>query len=210
MAKVSAYPEVTQAAPQGWLFIAELQPDGSYETKKVAPDNIGLQGPVGPQGAAGPAGTNGIIGANGTNGTDGAAGATGPTGPTGPTGSQGFEGVPGLEGPRGATQADSHSVVTYNANVALDFGAASNFHTISLTGAITFTSSNLTLMSEKIVRLVCDGTNRVVTFPATWVFVGDLTTANAYTLTANKTLIFSAKSFGTTDASVVAAAAVQS
>jgi hypothetical protein len=80
-----------------------------------------------------------------------------------------------------------------------------------LTGAITFTSSNLAVMQEKIVRLVCDGTNRLITFPATWTFVGIGVTAGwTVTLAANKTAIFSAKSFSNDDANVVAAYAVQS
>ena len=53
------------------------------------------------------------------------------------------------------------------------------------------------------------GTNRTLTFPANWVFVGDSVSASAVTLAAGKTAIFSAKSFSTTDANVVAAYAVQ-
>lgn len=100
MAKVSAYPETTATSPDGWLFIAELQPDGSYITKKVSPDNLGAQGPIGLQGLTGPSGagvagpagvpgtngTNGAPGTNGTNGINGAAGATGATGADGPPG----------------------------------------------------------------------------------------------------------------------------
>lgn len=175
--------------------MAVEQPDGTFHTKKIEPDRIGAQGPVGPGGATG---------ATGPAGPAGATGATGATGPTGATGAT------GATGPQGATQADSHSVVAYNANIALDFNHASNFHTITLAGAITFTSSNLATMREKIVRVICDGTNRLITFPANWKFVGDLVTANAYTLTANKVLMFSAKAFGATDADVVAAAGVQS
>lgn len=204
MAKISAYPEVTQSNPKGFLILAELQSDGSFETKKVQPDNIGLQGAVGPQGATGD------TGADGTAGTPGAPGAAGATGATGATGANGATGATGATGPQGATQADSHSVVTYNANVALDFNDASNFHTITLAGAITFTSSNLATMREKIVRIICDGSSRLITFPASWIFVGDLITGNVYTLTASKVLMFSAKAFGATDADVVAAAGVQS
>lgn len=103
MAKVSSYPEVTQPHPQGFLFIAELQPDGSYETKKVSPDNIGLQGPVGPQGAAGTAGTNGL---NGTNGVPGADGAAGTPGTNGAPGANGTNGAPGANGTNGTNGTD--------------------------------------------------------------------------------------------------------
>lgn len=192
MAKISAYPTETGPNPQGFLLMAVEQTDGSFHTKKIEPDRIGAQGPVGPGGATGLDGPTGPAGSEGPTGPTGAVGGTGPTGPT------------------GATQADSHSVISYNANVALDFNDASNFHTITLAGAITFTSSNLATMREKIVRIICDGTNRLITFPAGWIFVGDLVSANAYTLTANKILMFSAKAFGAADADVVAAAAVQS
>jgi hypothetical protein len=202
MAKISSYPEELGASPDGWLLMAVEQPDGSFHTKKIAPDRIGAQGPVGPQG------TNGIIGVDGADGADGAAG---PAGAQGVQGVQGIQGIQGVQGVQGATQADSHSVVVYNANVTLDFNHASNFHTITLTGAITFTSSNLAEMREKIVRVIGDGTNRILTFPATWTFVGIGVTAGwTVTLAANKTAIFSAKSFSNDDANVVAAYAVQS
>lgn len=71
MAKISSYAEELSASPNGWLLMAVEQPDGSFHTKKVAPDKIGAQGGVGPQGP------------QGTNGADGVAGAAGPTGPAG-------------------------------------------------------------------------------------------------------------------------------
>lgn len=198
MAKISSYPEELGASPDGFLLMAVEQLDGSFHTKKIAPDRIGAQGPVGPQGPQGPQGANGSIGVDGADGV------------AGPQGNPGSQGVQGAVGPQGATQADSHSVVVYNANVTLDFNHASNFHTITLTGAITFTSSNLAEMREKIVRVIGDGSNRLITFPATWTFVGIGVTAGwTVTLAANKTAIFSAKSFGTDDAGVVAAYAVQ-
>lgn len=198
MAKISSYPEELGASPDGWLLMAVEQIDGTFHTKKIAPDRIGAQGPIGPQG---PQGTNGSIGVDGA---DGAAG------PQGIQGVQGIQGIQGVQGIQGATQADAHSVINYNANVALDFNDASNFHTIAITGAVTFTSSNLATMREKIVRVICDGTNRLLTFPAGWAFVGIGVVAGAVTLAANKTAIFSAKSFSNDDANVVAAYAVQS
>jgi hypothetical protein len=64
-------------------------------------------------------------------------------------------------------------------------------------------------MREKIVRVICDGTNRVLTFPVAWVFVGDSVSVGTVTLIANKTAIFSLKAFGAADADVVGAYAVQ-
>src|SRR6188768_2745664 len=78
MAKVSDYVEAEESLTPngGWLFVAELQDDGSYITKKIAPHNVGAvgpagqQGPQGNQGADGAAGANGAAGTNGTNGTN--------------------------------------------------------------------------------------------------------------------------------------------
>jgi hypothetical protein len=55
------------------------------------------------------------------------------------------------------------------------------------------------------LRLVADGTNRNLTFPAGWVFLG---TAPA-SLAAGKTAVLSVTFFGTADADAVAAWAVQ-
>lgn len=93
MAKTTEYPEETTPLPNGFLFMAVEQPDGSFETKKITPDKLGAQGPIGPQGlqgptgagAPGPTGATGATGAAGATGATGAAGATGATGPAGPT-----------------------------------------------------------------------------------------------------------------------------
>jgi hypothetical protein len=81
--KVSDYVAGQQAIADGWLFIAERQPEGAekpYITKKIAPDQLGATGPAGPQGLPG------NPGADGPTGPTGAAGASGPTGPTGANG----------------------------------------------------------------------------------------------------------------------------
>lgn len=95
MAKTTEYSEETTPLPDGFLFMAVKQPDGSFITKKITPDKLGTQGPIGPQGlqgstgaagAAGPTGAVGAAGATGATGPTGAAGAAGSTGPTGPAG----------------------------------------------------------------------------------------------------------------------------
>jgi hypothetical protein len=113
MSKVSDYVEATESVSPngGWLFIAELQDDGSYITKKIAPHNVGAVGPAGAQGIegppgpagsgspgpAGPAGSNGAPGANGANGADGAPGIDGAPGPAGATGATGATGANGTD-----------------------------------------------------------------------------------------------------------------
>jgi len=98
MAKTTQYPEETATLPDGFLFMAVRQSDGSFETKKITPDKLGAQGPIGPQGLQGPTGA-GATGPTGPAGTNGTNGATGPTGPTGTAGATGASGPTGPTGP---------------------------------------------------------------------------------------------------------------
>ena len=77
--------------------------------------------------------------------------------------------------------------------------------THSITGNITYTASNYAAGKSLSVRITCDGTQRNLTFPAGWVFVGSKPTAIA----ASKIGILSITSFGATEADTVAAYAVQ-
>jgi hypothetical protein len=95
----------------------------------------------------------------------------------------------------------THSTLTYGASVALDFDG-DGFQTCSLTGDITFTTSNLAAGRSKTLRIVGDGSLRSFTFPAGWTFVGAAAPAS---LAANKVAVLTLTSFGTTDADVVAA-----
>lgn len=98
------------------------------------------------------------------------------------------------------------STLTYGASTALDFTGASGLQTVTLTGNITFTTSNLADGRCKIVRIVGDGSSRTLTFPAGWTFIGS---SAPTALAANKTAILSLTAFSTTDASVIATYAVQ-
>jgi hypothetical protein len=101
----------------------------------------------------------------------------------------------------------SYGTITYSATVTLDFAARNRrIDTISLTGALELLSSNLANGQEVRLRLVCDATERALTFPTDWKFVG----TKPSTLAASKVAILSLASFGTTNADVVAAYAVQS
>lgn len=75
----------------------------------------------------------------------------------------------------------------------------------SLTGDITYTGSNYLTGSSVTTRIVNGATERTLTFPTGWVFVGTEPT----TIAAGKTAILTVTSFGTTEADCVAAWAVQ-
>lgn len=179
--------------------MAVEQEDQTFITKKIRPDNVGAQGPIGPQG---------IPGLQGETGVAGPQGETGVAGPQGDPGAQGPQGDPGIQGPQGPAGSDSHSDLAYAASVELDFNHADNFHTVELAGNITFTSANLASMREKIVRIIADGTDRVVTMPAAWHPIGDRidSATNTFTVQANTHAMMSAKAFGVTDADVEVAA----
>lgn len=97
------------------------------------------------------------------------------------------------------------STLTYASSTPIDFNANS-LQSVTLTGNITFTTSNLAAGRSASVRIVGDGSIRTLTFPGTWTFIGGGAPAN---LAASKTAILSLVSWSTTDASVVAAYAVQ-
>jgi len=92
------------------------------------------------------------------------------------------------------------ATVTYAASTTIDFAAAT-LQTVTLTGNITFTTSNLAAGRGVTVRVICDSSTRTYTFPA-WKFVGSAAPASC---TANKVGLLSLLSFSTTDANVVAA-----
>ncbi len=96
------------------------------------------------------------------------------------------------------------TTTTYGASTALDFDSTS-LTTVTLTGNITFTTSNLSAGETLTVRIVGDGSIRTFVFPA-WKFVGAAAPAS---LAANKVAILSLVSFSTTDASVVASYAAE-
>ena len=95
-------------------------------------------------------------------------------------------------------------VLTYAASVEVDFGTAED-KSVSLTGNIAFTSANLMAGREVSIRIVADGSTRSLSFPAGWTFIG----TEPSDIDAGKTGVLSLKSYGTTDADVVAAYAVE-
>jgi len=99
----------------------------------------------------------------------------------------------------------SATTLAYAASVVLDFAGA-DFQTVTLAGVLEFTTSNLAAGRSKTVRIIGDGSERALTFPGGWTFVGAAAPA---TLAANKTAVLTTTSFSTTDADVVAAYAAE-
>ena len=87
---------------------------------------------------------------------------------------------------------------------SLDF-SGDQLQTISISANTTFTTSNLAAGKSKTIKITTDATLRTLTFPSGWKFVGAKPTDQA----ASKVGILTLTSFGTTDADVVAAYAVE-
>ena len=90
--------------------------------------------------------------------------------------------------------------------VALDFATGDGFVTRTATGAVTITGTGYAAGVTKTVRIVPGASARDLTVPAGWVFVGN---AAGTAIAANKTAVVTATAFGTAEADVVAAFAVQ-
>lgn len=91
------------------------------------------------------------------------------------------------------------TTITYSATP--NIATTANLQTIALTGNAAFTASGYAAGQYVTVRVVCDASNRTISFPATWVWVGSTAPT---TLVANKVGVLSLIVFGTTEASVVA------
>ena len=97
-----------------------------------------------------------------------------------------------------------NTLATASGTQNLDF-TSEGYLTHAITGNITYTASNYSAGRSLSVRITCDATQRNLTFPASWVFVGSKPTAIA----ASKVAVLSITSFGSTEANTVAAYAVQ-
>lgn len=169
----------------------------------------------------------------GPQGTTGATGATGPQGATGPAGAdatysnttpQALAATASAGTANSAARADhahqmptaadvgalpttfTASTIAYGATADLNMAAlVGGYQTISLTGNITFTTSNRASGRTVTIRLICDATQRSLTFPAGWVFIG----TKPSNIAASKTAVLSLSFFGTADTDCVAAYGVQ-
>jgi hypothetical protein len=98
------------------------------------------------------------------------------------------------------------NTITYGATVNLDMAALIGvFRTISLTGNLTFTTSNRATGQSVTLRLIADASTRTLTFPAGWKFMG----TKPANIAANKTGMLTVLFFGTADTDAVAAWGVE-
>jgi len=80
----------------------------------------------------------------------------------------------------------------------------------TLTGNVTFTTfQNIVAGKSKTIRLLADSTDRECTFPSGIKWVGTAPTSNVHTVTASKYAIITFTSFGTTEAEIIGAFAVE-
>jgi hypothetical protein len=98
---------------------------------------------------------------------------------------------------------DAVEALTYAASLAIDFDPSKEtYKTLTLTGNITFSSSNLGAGRQASILLTDDGSARTRAFPVGWVFIG---AAAPTAITAGKKAVLSLVSFGATDAEVAVA-----
>jgi hypothetical protein len=95
--------------------------------------------------------------------------------------------------------------LAYATNVSLNFQTFGGKR-LTLAGNVTFSATGHLFGAYMVVRIVCDGTNRTLAFPAGWRFVG---AAAPTTINAAKTALLRLWCFGTNDAEVVAQYAVE-
>jgi hypothetical protein len=94
--------------------------------------------------------------------------------------------------------------LSYAASVALDFDG-DGVQTVSLTGNIAFTTSNRASGKTKLLRIVCDGTGRTITWPSfKWLGVAAPTS-----IVASKELLVSLYCYGSNDTDIRATAAAE-
>ena len=95
-----------------------------------------------------------------------------------------------------------HEIST--SGVDIDF-SEDQLQTMSIASNTTFTTTNRAVGLSKTIRIITDGTTRTLSFPSDWKFIGAKPTEQA----ASKTGILTLTNFGTTDAYIVAAYAVE-
>jgi hypothetical protein len=96
-----------------------------------------------------------------------------------------------------------HTTVTYASSLSMDLNG-NVYQSISLTGDISFTTTNRAAGRAIRVRVVGDGSSRTLTFHTDWRFVGTKPT----TIAASKTGILTLSCFGTQENDVIAEWAV--
>jgi len=95
-----------------------------------------------------------------------------------------------------------HEISTSGVDIDFD---EDQLQTISISANTTFTTSNRAAGLSKTLKIDTDGSTRTFTFPTDWTFVGSKPADQA----GNKTGILTLTNFGSTDAYIVAAYAVE-
>jgi hypothetical protein len=114
-----------------------------------------------------------------------------------------LSGLPGLVSTSadGLAPATSFAALTYASTTNLDMAVLDGqYRTITLTGDLTFTTSNLAAGREVVLRLLPGSSARNLTFPIDWVFYSDKPASTA----ANKGAVLSLTFFGTANSDCVA------
>jgi hypothetical protein len=99
----------------------------------------------------------------------------------------------------------NHSTLTQASPTVIDF-TSDPFRTCTLTGDITFSTANRAAALSVTIKLIAGASNRNLTFPVDWIFVGAAAPAS---LAANKVGILTVTCFWTADADCIAAYAAQ-
>jgi len=99
----------------------------------------------------------------------------------------------------------NHSTLTEASPTLIDF-TADPYRTLTLTGAVTFSTANLSAARSVTIKIIAGASSRNLTFPGDWIFVGAAAPAS---LAANKIGILTVTCFGQNDSDIVAAYAAQ-
>ena len=102
------------------------------------------------------------------------------------------------------------SAITHSAsNTILNF-ALDQVQYLSVNANTTFTTSNILAGKSKTIKIIADGTDRVLTFPAAFRWVGTAPTSNTHTITASKLAVLTMTCFAdASDANVLCAFALE-
>lgn len=99
----------------------------------------------------------------------------------------------------------AQSALAYGANVVVDFNG-DEYKVLTLSGDVSFTSSNRGQAKSITVKIIGDGSLRTLSFPAGWVWLGDGEPAS---LASGKVGVLSITSFGNDEVDVIAVYSVQ-
>ena len=76
---------------------------------------------------------------------------------------------------------------------------------VTLSANATFAMSNASAGTSVTLKILCDGTDRTLTFDSSWIFIGQ----KPLSIAANKTAMLVLTSYGTADADIIASYSVQ-